>query len=69
MSYCLLLEQRHHGNKEGMIHYYVTCDYYQSIVAEVFRLEFNVIDIGLCGIAVVFGIVYFITKVTLNVSF
>lgn len=34
------------------------------MITEVFRLEFNVIDIGLCGVAVVVGIVYFITKVT-----
>lgn len=32
------------------------------MITEVFRLEFNVIDIGLCGVAVVVGIVYFITK-------
>ena len=39
------------------------------MVAEVFRLEFNIIDIGLCSIAVVIGIVYFITKVTVNILF
>ena len=37
------------------------------IITEVFKLDFNVIDIGLCGVAVVIGIVYFITKVTANI--
>ena len=37
--------------------------------AEVFRLEFNVIDIGLCVIAVIIGITYFITKVTASNMF
>ena len=36
-------------------------------ITEVFKLDFNVIDIGLCGIAVVIGIIYFITKVTADI--
>lgn len=37
------------------------------IIAEVFQLEFNVIDIGLCFIAIIVGIVYFVTKVTTGI--
>jgi len=34
------------------------------LITEVFRLEFNVVDIGLCVVAIFVGITYFITKVT-----
>ena len=37
------------------------------MITEVFQLEFNVVDVGLCGIAVAIGIVYFITKVTADI--